>query len=186
MQGDESDSNSRIFRLSLLGPRQVGKTTLARMIASERPSVYLDLESTAGRARLADPRLYFDQHTGELIVLDEVQHMPGIFHELRGVIDDVRFSGDRTDATRFLILGSASGDLLRQSGESLAGRIAYCELAPFSLSEVDDRISVERLWLRGGFPESGWYDPRVFSSATAESCIGSSRIRLPARAGKAL
>ena len=157
--------------VALLGPRQAGKTTLARTIASERPSVYLDLESTAGRARLAEPRLYLDQHIGELIVLDEVQHMPGIFRELRGVIDDARFSGHPADATRFLILGSASGDLLRQSGESLAGRIAYCELAPFSLSEVEGRISAERLWLRGGFPGSALVTTESKSVAWRESFI---------------
>jgi hypothetical protein len=139
--------------VAILGPRQAGKTTLARAIASGRPSVYLDLEAEADRARLAEPSVYFAHHGGKLIVLDEIHRTPELFRELRGIIDRTRLeSGD--DRTRFLILGSASGDLLRQSSESLAGRIAYAELPPLTAVETAQRVSIEELWLRGGFPES--------------------------------
>lgn len=137
--------------VALLGPRQAGKTTLALEIAEGRPSVYLDLESAADRARLAEPELYFADHTDELIVLDEIQRAPGLFEVLRGVIDRARRAGRGTG--RFLLLGSASIDLLAQSGETLAGRIAFLELAPFDLTEVGAG-ELDRLWVRGGFPDS--------------------------------
>lgn len=145
--------------VAILGARQVGKTTLARMLGSRESSIYLDLEAAADRSRLTEPRLYLQKHTDKLIILDEVQHMPGLFRELRGLIDEARFAGVGPDgrsrrSARFLVLGSASGDLLRQSGESLAGRIAYVELAPFSLLELEGRTTIDDLWLRGGFPES--------------------------------
>jgi predicted AAA+ superfamily ATPase len=137
--------------VGLLGPRQVGKTTLAQEIASDRPSVYLDLESVADRARLSDPEQYFADHENELIILDEVHRAPELFQALRGVIDRGRRSGKKTG--RFLLLGSAAIDLLKQSGETLAGRISYLELAPFDGLEVpaDD---LDKLWVRGGFPSS--------------------------------
>jgi len=137
--------------VAILGPRQSGKTTLALAIAEGRPSVYLDLESAADRARLAEPALYFADHAQELVILDEIHRAPGLFEALRGVIDQGRRTGSRTG--RFLLLGSAAIDLLAQSGESLAGRIAFVELAPFDITEVDSE-QLDRLWIRGGFPDS--------------------------------
>jgi predicted AAA+ superfamily ATPase len=137
--------------VALLGPRQVGKTTLARMIGEQRPSLYLDLESDADRARLADPELYLAGHEDKLVILDEVHRLPGLFQILRGLIDEGRRKGRR--AGRFLLLGSASLDLLRQSGESLAGRISYLEMGPINGSEVPAQ-DLPSLWNRGGFPDS--------------------------------
>lgn len=114
--------------VALLGPRQVGKTTLALAIAEQRPSIYVDLESEADRAKLAEPELYLARHEDRLVILDEVHRAPGLFQALRGVIDRGRRSG--RGVGRFLLLGSASVDLLKQSGETLAGRIAYLELHP--------------------------------------------------------
>lgn len=142
------DSNPAV---ALLGPRQVGKTTLALDIAEQRPSIYLDLESDADRAKLAEPELYLTGHEDKLVILDEVHRAPGLFQNLLGLIDKGRRKGLRRG--RFLLLGSASMDLLKQSGESLAGRIAYLELTPIHGLEVapDD---LNRLWVRGGFPDS--------------------------------
>jgi uncharacterized protein len=135
----------------LTGPRQVGKTTLALDLAERGPSTYLDLESEADRARLSEPELYLADHEDELLVLDEIQRLPGLFEALRGAIDRGRRAGKATG--RFLLLGSASLELLAQSGESLAGRISFAELTPFDLTEVGgDRL--DPLWVRGGFPES--------------------------------
>jgi len=135
----------------LTGPRQVGKTTLALEVAKDRGAVYLDLESEADRARLAEPELYFADHAEELVILDEVQRRPGIFETLRGVIDQGRREGRGNG--RFLLLGSAAVDLLAQSSETLAGRVALVELRPFELTEVGlDRN--DELWIRGGFPPS--------------------------------
>lgn len=137
--------------VALLGPRQVGKTTLAQELGDARPSLYLDLESSADRAKLSDPELYLSAHEDKLVILDEVQRVPDLFQNLRGLIDRGRRKGLR--AGRFLLLGSASIDLLRQSGETLAGRIAYAELAPLDALEVP-AADLDRLWLRGGFPDS--------------------------------
>lgn len=137
--------------VALLGPRQVGKTTLARMIGDQRPSLYLDLESDADRARLADPELYLASHEDKLVILDEVHRLPGLFQILRGLIDEGRRKGLR--AGRFLLLGSASLDLLRQSGESLAGRISYLEMGPIDGLEIPAE-DLPSLWNRGGFPDS--------------------------------
>lgn len=137
--------------VALLGPRQVGKTTLAHELGEGRPSLYLDLESDADRAKLSDPELYLSSHEDKLVILDEVQRMPNLFQNLRGLIDRGRRKGQR--AGRFLLLGSASIDLLRQSGETLAGRISYAELAPLDALEVP-HSDLDRLWLRGGFPDS--------------------------------
>jgi uncharacterized protein len=135
----------------LLGPRQVGKTTLALDIASEQPSVYLDLERDADRQILTEPDLYLDEQAGKLVILDEVQQMPGLFKSLRGQIDQRRQAGFR--AGQFLLLGSASNVLLQQSAESLAGRVRYIEMPPLQLTEVGaDQLNA--LWLRGGFPDS--------------------------------
>src|SRR5271154_2000774 len=137
--------------VGLLGPRQVGKTTLALEIGNARPSLYIDLESAAARARLADPESYLAEHENELVILDEVHRLPGLFQTLRGLIDRGRRRGKRTG--RFLLLGSASVELLKQSGESLAGRISYLELSPFDALEVPGN-ELDRLWVRGGFPSS--------------------------------
>lgn len=137
--------------VALLGPRQVGKTTLALDIHERRPSVYLDLESDADLAKLSEPELYLSGHEDELVILDEVHRVPGLFRSLRGLIDRGRRRGRRTG--RFLLLGSASMELLRQSGESLAGRIAYVEMTPFDALEVR-ATEADLLWVRGGFPES--------------------------------
>jgi predicted AAA+ superfamily ATPase len=135
----------------LLGPRQVGKTTLALTIADTRPSVYLDLEREPDRVVLAEPDLYLDEQAGKLVILDEVQQMPGLFASLRGQIDARRRKGMRVG--QFLLLGSASNVLLHQSAESLAGRVRYVEMPPLQLDEVGaDRLN--DLWLRGGFPDS--------------------------------
>ncbi len=137
----------------MLGPRQVGKTTLALAIADDRPSIYLDLEASADRAKLTDPVLFLKQHTDKLVVLDEIHRMPEIFQELRGIIDEGRRTNKRFG--RFLILGSAAIDLLRQSGETLAGRIEYINLSPFHPLEIATSVNdLNDLWIRGGFPES--------------------------------
>ncbi|MBW7900312.1 MAG: ATP-binding protein [Rhodocyclaceae bacterium] len=137
--------------VALLGPRQSGKTTLALEIAQGRNALYLDLESEQDRAKLAQPELYLADHLDKLVILDEVHRAPGLFPVLRGLIDRSRRAGRR--AGQYLLLGSASLDLLKQSGETLAGRIAYLELTPFQILEIGDR-PLDQLWLRGGFPES--------------------------------
>ena len=137
--------------VALLGPRQAGKTTLALEVAKARPAVYLDLESEADRAKLAEPELYLAEHEDKLVVLDEIQRTPQLFRSLRGLIDAGRRRG--RGKGRFLVLGSASMDLLRQSSESLAGRIRYLELGPLDAGEAG-RERLDTLWLRGGFPES--------------------------------
>jgi uncharacterized protein len=137
--------------VALLGPRQVGKTTLALALAAARPSVYLDLESEGDRAKLSEPELYLAPHADKLVILDEIQRTPQLFSSLRGLIDAGRRRGQGKG--RFLVLGSASIDLLRQSSETLAGRIRYLELTPLGAGEVGGR-RLDTLWLRGGFPES--------------------------------
>lgn len=138
--------------VAILGPRQVGKTTLAlELVKDQSSALYLDMESPADVAKLADPLAYFEVHVDRLLVIDEVQRAPALFATLRGVIDSRRRAGKR--AGQFLLLGSATGALLAQSSESLAGRIAYMELPPLVTPEVpaDQALS---LWLRGGFPEA--------------------------------
>lgn len=147
------DALERQAAVALVGPRQVGKTTLALGISQASKSVYLDLESRTDREKLSDPLLYLSQFEDRLVILDEIHRVPDLFQELRGIIDEGRRKGKRTG--RFLLLGSAALDLLRQSGESLAGRIAYVNLGPFDVTEVgSDSESLSRLWLRGGFPDS--------------------------------
>ncbi len=142
--------------VAILGPRQVGKTTLAHQLCVQWPgeTQYLDLELPSDQARLQDAEAYLGSLAGKLVVLDEVQRMPELFAMLRGLIDQRRRAGLRTG--QFLLLGSASGTLLQQSSESLAGRIAYRELYPLQLHELEstDVAARDRLWLRGGFPES--------------------------------
>lgn len=151
-----STVNSALERqaaVALIGPRQVGKTTLALEIAETRPSLYLDLENPQDRNKLTDPVLFLSAYEDRLVILDEIHRVPEIFQSLRGLIDQGRRKGYR--AGRFLILGSASMDLLRQSGESLAGRIAYVEMRPFIIQEIESDFSgMNALWVRGGFPDS--------------------------------
>ncbi|MCP4494424.1 MAG: ATP-binding protein [Gammaproteobacteria bacterium] len=154
---------SQFDSVALVGPRQVGKTTLARAIAAGvgEKTRYLDLENPSNQKLLDDPDSYFTAYTDHLIILDEVQRMPEIFQVLRGQIDQRRRMEGGTG--KFLILGSASIDLLRQSSESLAGRISYVEMTALTFREVmnDDQTRtinrqdpIDGLWLKGGFPES--------------------------------
>ena len=150
------DLLQRFPAVALLGPRQAGKTTLALSLEEQlRPqALYLDLELPSDRAKLADPELYLSQHRERLVILDEIHRLPDIFPTLRSLIDRRR----RTDrkVSQFLLLGSASMDLMHQSAETLAGRIAYLELTPFTAAEVGGTSpsAPDALWLRGGFPES--------------------------------
>ena len=137
--------------VGLLGPRQSGKTTLALTVGVPRDAVYLDLESESDRVKLAEPEAYLSAHLDRLVILDEIHRAPGLFPILRGLIDQSRRTGRK--AGQYLLLGSASLDLLRQSGETLAGRIAYMELSPFDALEARS-LPLDDLWLRGGFPES--------------------------------
>ena len=136
--------------VAILGPRQSGKSTLAKAILGDKPDgIYLDLERPSDLRKLAEPELFFDLHKESLICLDEVQRTPEIFPVLRSVIDERGRKG------QFLILGSASPGLIRQTSETLAGRIAYLELTPFLLSETEKSGKrFEKHWLRGGFPNS--------------------------------
>ena len=139
----------------LLGPRQVGKTTLARKIAADWPSgaVYLDMERPADRRRLDDADAYLRAQNRKLVVIDEIQRAPGLFEVIRGIIDDRRAAGEQFG--HFLLLGSAALDLMQQSSESLAGRVAYLEMGPINVLEASAaQLGSETLWLRGGFPES--------------------------------
>ena len=142
--------------VGVLGPRQVGKTTLAEAIAAsfDPVPIYLDLEQASDLAKLTEPEDYFELHKGKLIILDEIQRVPELFTVLRGVIDRRRREGQRTG--QFLILGSASLEVLKQSSESLAGRIAYKELSGLTVAEINHNTQADfdRLWLRGGFPDS--------------------------------
>lgn len=139
--------------VALIGPRQTGKTTLALEAAKTtgQPFIYLDLESEQDRAKLAQAELYLADHADKLVILDEVHRAPGLFPVLRGLIDRNRRTGRRFG--NYLLLGSASLDLLKQSGETLAGRVAYLELTPFTLQETR-HLPSDTLWVRGGFPDS--------------------------------
>jgi hypothetical protein len=137
--------------VALLGSRQVGKTTLARELVTDRPIHYLDLERPADLAKLEDPELYLQGFSDKLVILDEVQRLPELFPILRGMIDRRRAGGDRVG--HFLVLGSASPALLRQASESLAGRISYLELGGLNLREVGSE-QLHRHWIRGGYPDS--------------------------------
>lgn len=129
----------------------MGKTTLALQIGQGLGAIYLDLESEQDAGKLAQPEMYLGDHQDKLVILDEVHRAPNLFPVLRGLIDRARRAGRRSG--QYLLLGSASLDLLRQSGETLAGRIAYLELTPFDILETRS-LPADRLWLRGGFPES--------------------------------
>ncbi|MBM3610450.1 MAG: ATP-binding protein [Alphaproteobacteria bacterium] len=140
--------------VALLGARQNGKTTLATKIAQDIPSLYLDLESPKDLLKLSDPFAFLSLHQDKLVILDEIQRVPELFMTLRGIIDENRRQGRKYG--QFLLLGSASMDLLRQSSESLAGRISYIELSGLNLLEVPSISTqdIQKLWLKGGFPES--------------------------------
>jgi len=134
--------------VALLGARQVGKSTLAEMVIEQFPdALYLDLERPSDMNKLTDPEAFFQQFQGRLICLDEIQRAPELFAVLRSVIDRNKRNG------QFLLLGSASRELIKQSSESLAGRISYLEISPFNRMEVTD-VEVNQLWLRGGYPRS--------------------------------
>lgn len=134
--------------VAVLGPRQCGKSTLAKSIIADRAdAVYLDLENPTDLAKLQNPQLFFSQYQKKLICLDEIQRLPEIFSLLRTIIDSNEHNG------QFLILGSASRELIQQSSQSLAGRIAYFELTPLLHSETRG-IPFKTLWRRGGFPDS--------------------------------
>ncbi len=146
----ELDVRKRLSRnpaLALLGPRQCGKSTLARHLLKDfADSVYLDAELPSDRNKLRDAEAFLRLHQGRLVCIDEVQRIPDLFPVLRSLIDRSGVNG------QYLILGSASRDLIRQSSETLAGRISYLQLAPFSLTEVPG--SMKALWVQGGFPRS--------------------------------
>jgi uncharacterized protein len=154
--------------IGLIGPRQSGKTTLAKLIAEKTdfPVVYLDLENPQDFEKLERAQLYLEQYKKHLVILDEVQRRPELFPLLRSVIDEDRRPG------RFMILGSASPTLKRQSSESLAGRIAYHELSPFTLDEVGATdANMNKLWLRGGYPQSFLADSDKVSAMWMQNFI---------------
>ena len=153
--------------VALLGPRQAGKTTLARSVGSSHEnSLYLDLERPSDLAKLADPALFLSRHVDQLVVLDEIQRQPNLFPVLRALIDENRRPG------RFLLLGSASPQLLRQTSESLAGRISFHDLAPFDVSEIKPKkADIGMFWLRGGYPLSWLAESDEASLAWRESFI---------------
>lgn len=143
------DSLSFFPVVSIIGPRQVGKTTLAKQIMSEsaNPTLYLDLELQSDLFKLNDAELFLSQHSEKLIVIDEVQNKKELYPLLRALVDRTREPG------QFLLLGSASPELIRHSSESLAGRVAYHQLHPFDLTEIPDTVSQNDLWVKGGFPK---------------------------------
>jgi predicted AAA+ superfamily ATPase len=148
IQHDINDSLKYFPVVAIIGPRQVGKTTLAMQIISdsEIPTLYLDLERQSDLFKLNDPELFFSQHSEKLVVIDEVQNKKELYPLLRALVDQTKRPG------QFLLLGSASPELIRSSSESLAGRIAYQQLYPFDLSEVAHDVSQIDLWIKGGFP----------------------------------
>ena len=144
---------AQVPAVALLGARQVGKTTLAKTIAKDIDSIYLDLEAPEDLLKLSDPTSFLSAHADKLVILDEIQRSPDLFPVLRGLIDKNREQG--RGAGQFLLLGSASMDLMRQSSESLAGRISYIEMGGLNVAEINgDQQDRRTLWLRGGFPDS--------------------------------
>ncbi|MBI4824923.1 MAG: ATP-binding protein [Nitrospirae bacterium] len=166
IQGDVEASLRKYPVVSIIGSRQVGKTTLARMIRKgiSKKMVYLDLELPSDLNKLHDPELYLGQFTDSLVVIDEIQRMPSLFPLLRALVDRKRTGG------RFLILGSASPELIKHASESLAGRIIYHELSPFSINETGYK-SIWQLWLRGGYPLSYLAEKTEDSFSWRESFI---------------
>lgn len=147
-------SLARAPAVVLLGPRQIGKTTLAKKLAeNEKGAIYLDLEKAADLRRLEDAGVFLRSQPGRLVIIDEVHRLPNLFAELRGIIDERRAGGIRTG--QFLLLGSASLDLVQHASETLAGRVIYLDLAPIAVDEARGAgVGADTLWLRGGFPES--------------------------------
>ncbi len=144
---------ARVPAVALLGPRQVGKTTLAKTIAKDMNSIYVDLEAPGDLLKLRDPTSFLQSHSDKLVILDEIQRSPDLFMVLRGLIDQNRQAGRKSG--QFLLLGSASMDLLRQSSESLAGRIRYIEMTGLNILETGaSQKNIHNRWLRGGFPDS--------------------------------
>jgi predicted AAA+ superfamily ATPase len=149
--------------VALLGSRQVGKTTLAKGLKLDKPIHYLDLERPSDIAKLSDPELYLGQFSGHLVILDEIQRIPDLFPVLRSLIDERRQAGERN--AQFLLLGSASPEVLQQSAETLAGRISYLELSPLVLNEVTAISSeMNKHWFRGGYPDA-------FLASSDQSCL---------------
>ncbi|MBB6002689.1 ATP-binding protein [Arcicella rosea] len=151
IQTEILESLSYLPAVAILGPRQVGKTTLVKSLMTKlnKPSVYLDLEYYVDQDKLkVAPDLYFQEHENEIVILDEIQRMPELFPLLRSMIDKNRQAG------RFILLGSASPSLLRQSSETLAGRIIYIEMQGLHYQEIAPNISYQQHWLRGGFPDA--------------------------------
>jgi len=148
-------SIAQVPAVVLLGARQVGKTTLAKAIAKNLKSIYLDLEAPEDLLKLSDPTSFLRTHSDKLVILDEIQRAPDLFPALRGIIDKNREQGRKSG--QFLLLGSASMDLMRQSSESLAGRISYIEMGGLNVIELEyegERNRLQKLLLRGGFPDS--------------------------------
>ncbi len=161
---------SEVPAVVLTGPRQVGKTTLALSVGESRGALYLDLESERDRSKLAEPELYLSNRFETLTILDEVHRVPGLFPIIRGLIDRARRNGYRRGL--YLLLGSAALDLLKQSGETLAGRVSFLELHPFSILETASEIrDLDRLWLRGGFPDAFLSDSDAESMRWREDFI---------------
>lgn len=153
LQQDLFQTLSRVPAVVLLGPRQVGKTTLAKKIGRKFDSIYLDLEAPDDLVKLQDPTGFLREHRDRLVILDEIQRAPEIFPILRGLIDQNRERGRR--AGHYLLLGSASMDLMRQPSESLAGRISYLDMTSLCVSEIGTAQNAQTtLWVRGGFPDS--------------------------------
>jgi predicted AAA+ superfamily ATPase len=151
----------------IIGPRQVGKTTLVKTFTYKKSFLYLDLEKLSDLNKLNDPELFLSSIPDHTIILDEIQHKPELFPLIRSLVDENRIPG------RFIILGSASPVLLKQSSESLAGRINYIEMYPLNLLELDGRLSIESLWVNGGFPEPALSDSKKFIQSWYRSFINS-------------
>lgn len=153
--------------VGILGPRQVGKTTLARQLEQDmgKPTLFLDLERSSDRLKLIQPELFLSQHTDKCIIIDEIQHMPELMPLLRWLVDQQR------EPARFVLTGSSTPELIRNNTETLAGRIAYFELTPFSLTEINGMKSMYEHWFRGGFPLSVLADSDELSSMWVENFI---------------
>lgn len=155
--------------VGIVGPRQVGKTTLAKMVVkqtkSQHESIYLDLELDADRRKLSDAETYLKYHQDKCVVIDEVQRMPELFPLLRALVDMERRPG------RFILLGSASPEMIKGSSETLAGRIAYTELTPFSWPEASGTVTMSHHWMYGGFPQAMLAGKPAFANRWLESFI---------------